>query len=66
MHFHYEGKNPEVLEGITVENARWMGDLLGRLSDKQLSDAFRAAGFTDNESAIYVALRGPGLISSEL
>ena len=59
VHFHYEGKNPRVLEGITVENARWMGNLLGRLSDKQLSDAFRAAGFTDNESATYVrATRG--------
>lgn len=52
--FHYEGKNPDVLKGITVENARWMGDLLGRLSDKQLSDAFRAGGFTDSEVGIYV------------
>ncbi len=51
--FHYEGKNPAVLEGISVEDARWMGELLGRLSDKQLSDAFRAGGFTDSEVAIY-------------
>ena len=59
VHFHYEGKNPKVLEGITVENARWMGNLLGRLSDKQLSDAFRAGGFSDNETATYVhAARG--------
>jgi len=54
VHFHYEGKNPKVLEGITVENARWIGGLLGRLSDKQLTDAFRAAGFSDNETATYV------------
>lgn len=52
--FHYEGKSGEVLEGISVEDARWMGDLLGRLSDKQLSDAFRAGGFTDAEVGIYV------------
>lgn len=52
--FHYEGKNPKVLEGVSVEDARWMGELLGRLSDKQLSDAFRAGGFTDSEVAIYV------------
>ncbi|HEX5736742.1 MAG TPA: hypothetical protein VF131_28175 [Blastocatellia bacterium] len=52
--FHYEGKHGEVLEGVSVEDARWMGDLLGRLSDKQLSDAFRAGGFTDAEVAIYV------------
>jgi hypothetical protein len=53
VHFHYEGKNASVLEGISVEHARWMGNLLGRLSDKQLSDAFRAGGFTENEVATY-------------
>jgi hypothetical protein len=59
VQFHYEGKNKEVLEGVSVENARWMGNLLGRLSDKQLGDAFRAGGFTDNETATYVqAMRG--------
>ncbi|HEX8183497.1 MAG TPA: hypothetical protein VF747_02060, partial [Blastocatellia bacterium] len=52
--FHYEGKDPKALEGITVENARWMGNLLGRLSDKQLSDAFRAGGFSESETSIYV------------
>jgi len=56
--FHYKGKDPKALEGITVENARWMGNLLGRLSDKQLSDAFRGGGFSDAEVTIYVrALR---------
>jgi hypothetical protein len=54
VRFHYEGKDPKVLEGISVENARWMGNLLGRLSDKQLSDAFRAGGFTDAEITVYV------------
>ena len=52
--FHYKGKDPKALEGVTVENARWMGNLLGRLSDKQLTDAFRAGGFSDSEVAIYV------------
>lgn len=52
--FHYKGKNPKVLEGVTVENARWMGNLLGRLSDKQLSDAFRAGGFSDSEVTTYL------------
>lgn len=45
--FHYKGKNPSVLEGVTVENAKWMGNLIGRLSDKQINDAFRSAGFAD-------------------
>ena len=51
--FHYKGKDKKALEGITVENARWMGDLLGKLSDKQLSDAMRAGGFSDSEVAVY-------------
>jgi hypothetical protein len=59
VQFHYKGKSPEVLQGVTVENARWMGNLLGRLSDKQLTDAFRAGGFDDAEVATYVkAVRG--------
>ena len=52
--FHYKGKDPKALAGVTVENARWMGNLLGRLSDKQLADAFRAAGFSDSEVTTYV------------
>lgn len=42
------------LEDVKVEHARWMGDLLARLSDKQLSDAFRAGGFNEAETAIYL------------
>lgn len=52
--FNYKGKNRKALEGVSVESARWMGNLLGRLSDKQLGDAFRAGGFTDSEVQIYV------------
>jgi hypothetical protein len=52
--FHYKGKDPKALDGVTVANARWMGDLLGRLSDKQLTDAFRAGGFSDSEVGSYV------------
>jgi len=52
--FHYKGKDPKALQGVTVENARWMGNLLGRLSDRQLSDAFRSGGFADSEVLVYV------------
>jgi hypothetical protein len=52
--FHYKGKDPKALEGVTVENARWMGNLLGRLSDKQLSDAFRSGGFNQSEVTVYL------------
>lgn len=34
---------------IPREHARWIGSYLARLSDKQISDAFRAAGFTPAE-----------------
>jgi hypothetical protein len=44
----------QALEGVKVEHARWMGNLLGRLSEKQLTDAFRAGGFSDSDMAIYV------------
>src|SRR5262245_3138615 len=56
--FNYQGKDRKALEGISVENARWMGNLAGRLSDKQISDAFRAGGFTEPEISLYLrALR---------
>jgi hypothetical protein len=45
----------KILDGVKVENARWLGTLLGRLSEKQLTDAFRAGGFTDSEVNIYVS-----------
>lgn len=44
----------QALDGVKVEHARWMGNLLGRLSEKQLTDAFRAGGFGESEVAIYV------------
>lgn len=52
--FHYKGKDKKALDGITVENARWIGGILGRLSEKQLSDALRAGGFSDAEATIYL------------
>lgn len=59
VQFHYKGKDAGALQGVTVENARWIGGLLGRLSDKQLSDAFRAADYNDAEVTILVkAVKG--------
>ena len=49
-----EGHATLLKEGITVENARWMGSMLGRLSEKQIGDAFRGAGFDDSQVATYV------------
>jgi hypothetical protein len=49
VRFHYKGKDSSALKGIRVENAKWMGDMLARLSEKQLTDAFRAGGYSDSE-----------------
>ena len=55
--FHVKHKRAiSILKGVRVEHARWMGNLLARLSDKQLMDAFRAGGFNDSEVAIYVRI----------
>ena len=42
------------IAGVKVENARWMGDLLARLSDKQLADAFRAGCYSEETIQLYV------------
>jgi hypothetical protein len=42
----YKGKNRDLFKGITLEQARWLADLLNRLSDTQIRDAFRAANYS--------------------
>jgi hypothetical protein len=49
----YKGKNRGLFEDITVENARWLYQLLSKLSDKQISDAFRAANYSPSEVRMY-------------
>jgi hypothetical protein len=46
---NYGGKNQTLFDDIYVEEARWVGSLLSRLSDQQLADAFRAANYTPDE-----------------
>src|SRR5436305_2101289 len=48
--FHFTGKNSGMFDHITVEDARWIGETLSRLSNKQLSDTFRAANYTPEET----------------
>lgn len=47
--FYYKAKGKDLLKGITVEDARWIGRLLSRLSDRQIRDAFRAANYSQSE-----------------
>jgi len=43
----YKGKNRGLFRGFTVDQARWLARLLGRLSEQQIRDAFRAANYSD-------------------
>lgn len=45
----YGGKNSELFKNISVEDARWIGRQLSRLSDRQIADAFRAANYNEAE-----------------
>ena len=47
--FRYGGKNRGLFKNITLADAKWIGDLLSRLSDRQLADAFRAANYLPAE-----------------
>jgi len=49
VRFNYSGKNSKMMQDISVEDAKWIGGILSRLSDKQLEDAFRAANYTPEE-----------------
>ncbi|HMG36904.1 MAG TPA: hypothetical protein VKM94_23435 [Blastocatellia bacterium] len=43
----------KVGEHIPRENARWIGQLLGKLSSRQIKDAFRAGGYTNENADAY-------------
>jgi hypothetical protein len=44
--------NDHLIHGVKVEHGRWLADLLMQLSDKQISDAFRAANYKPEEITI--------------
>lgn len=47
--FNYGGKNQKLFANITVADARWLSNLLNRLSEEQIKDAFRAANYSPSE-----------------
>ena len=49
VYFRYGGKNQDLFDDIRVDEARWIGGVLARLSDKQIADAFRAANYAPDE-----------------
>ena len=57
-YYRGEVKKEAAMRGIPVGHARWIGSLLSQLSDGQLRDAFRAAGYQEAVTESYVrALR---------
>ncbi len=43
----------DIVKGIPIADARWIGDRLGRLSAEQIRDAFRAGGFSPADIEVY-------------
>jgi len=49
VRFAYGGKNTGLFKNITLEQTKWIGSWLSRLTDQQISDAFRAANYSPEE-----------------
>lgn len=57
-YYRERAKMEAVVEDIPLAHARWIGQVLGQLTPRQLNDAFRAAGYTPAEVRGYTgALR---------
>jgi hypothetical protein len=55
IQFHYEGWHQELVRNrITPEDVVWACKLLGRLSDRQWQDAFRAGGYEPGVAARFI------------
>jgi hypothetical protein len=53
--FDYQGYHNELIERrITPEDVRWASELLGRLSERQWRDAFRAGTYDPETSARFI------------
>jgi hypothetical protein len=46
VEFGYAGKHKERMTQVTIQQAKWIGRLLARLSDQQLRDALRAGNYS--------------------
>ena len=52
--FDDRGVDAALVDSLMVADLRWTGRLLSRLSERQWLDAFRAGGYTADQSARYV------------
>jgi len=51
--YHKRTEMENVTKHIPREDAKWLGHLLGQLSDEQIRDCFRAAGYSPDEVGGY-------------
>lgn len=55
----FNGKNRSRMKSFTTADARWLSDLLTKLNDKQIRDAFRAANYSASDIELLThAVRG--------
>lgn len=55
VEFDYRGIYKDVVKSVTPADVTWACDQLARLTDAQWRDAFRAAGYSDDETSRFVA-----------
>jgi len=53
-YFLRQRRNTNAMQKVPVEHAAWIGSILGQLSDNQLRDSFRAAGYDRATTERYV------------
>ena len=54
VEFEYQGIDDALVDSVTPADLRWTCELLSRLSETQWHDAFRAGGYTEEQSRRYV------------
>ena len=47
--FDFKGKGRSLMNDITIEQGRWLAEKLKQLTDRQITDAFRAANYSPDE-----------------
>jgi hypothetical protein len=55
IEFDYRGIYRDVINTVTLEDVRWVCELMSRLSEEQWLDAFRAGGYAEPEAKRFVA-----------
>jgi hypothetical protein len=63
VEFDYHGWHQELVRDRTApDDLVWASDLLGRLSDRQWADAFRAGGYTGDAAGPFIQTSPPDAV----